>query len=192
MPCLLLWLAVHMLNPHFTACWLHQRGPSDAPAGAGRGGVRPCDALHALAASNDLQLVDTVTDGNCGLHAFLISSQYLFTTIRKQPWSLFSKKLEKQAVFTKLRKLATTWISAHASDLLWEDFSIADLVRATSSDRSLESYLDRQSKPGQWLDTTMVHALGCVFSVDIVILQAHDFMTSLGASDCWLGVRMCY
>jgi hypothetical protein len=161
------------MKPFFNVEWVREWKRPDDPSGQGRGGLTPSDRLLSKVGSNDLIIATTVTDGNCGLHAFWVSAKHLFQTVRRQPWLSF-RKLQLPSVFSELRKLATNWIRDHVGDMLWPDFSIGDLVRNTSSDGTVAAYLDRMRKPGQWVDTSILHALGCVFDVDILVMQCSE------------------
>lgn len=175
------WLALLAMQPFFNDDWVRAWKRPDAPTGQGRGGLVPSEALTSKVAANDLVLTATVTDGNCGLHAFWLSAQHLFQRLRRQPWLSF-KKLTLSAALARLRKLAADWLKENASKCLWAEFSIGDLIRSTSPAASLSDYLARMQKAGQWVDTSMLHALGCVFEVDIIVLQCGSDDALLGAS----------
>ena len=169
------------MQPLFTADWLRQWKRPDAPSGQGRGGLSPSEGLSSKVAANDMIIATTVTDGNCGLHAFWLSAQHLFEKVRRQPWLSF-KKMKLADALSRLRKLAIERIKDHSGFSLWSDFTNGDLIRSTAPDGSVQAYLDRMQRPGQWIDTTMLHALGCAFQVDIVVWQCGSADALLGAS----------
>jgi hypothetical protein len=80
-----------------------------------------------------------------------------------------------------LRTLAVTWIRKNAHKELWEGTTIADMIRATTS-QSLEMYLANMSKMGTWVDTAFLHGLACSCHVDIIIFQEDMDPTLVGSS----------
>jgi len=97
--------------PFFTASWLEQRPLGDHPGGAGRGGIRCPDDLLRILAKNDLVPVDCVTDGNCGVDAFLQTclTHPELTDLRSEPWVSLRRKSKSGSrlqLFAYARKLA--------------------------------------------------------------------------------------
>lgn len=180
-------------QPLISPTWLEGWRRADPPGAAGRGGLKPPDALVAWAAANGLVVADTVTNGDCGLDAFWQSSSP-HHQLRKEPWSSV-RKLSKPDAMLALRRLAADWIKEHHKQALWADFSIGDLVRATSPDRTVEAYIARMRKPQQWADTGFIHALACAFGVDLLVFQAGSDVTLLGSSlmghDVTVAVPVC-
>ena len=172
----------HVTNqPLFTASWVDKWRKPDPPGGAGRGGI-PCPSgLLELAADNNLAVVDTVTNGDCGLDSFWKSAKHVCKNIRNEPWNS-SKTKSKQDAMQALRKLAADWIDQNQKSQLWDDFAVEDLIRATCSDGSVHAYLTRMKKQGEWADTAFIHGLACAFNVDVAILQIQSDVTLLGAS----------
>ena len=78
-----------MASPFFHACWAVSFHGSDHPTGQGRGGLACPDSIVEFALSNDLEVHNVVTDGNCGLDAFWLACQHVqslrlgFQLIRK-------------------------------------------------------------------------------------------------------------
>lgn len=50
---------------------------------------------------------------------------------RRQPWSLVKK--DKNRV-RAIRTIACDWAESHAADIVWEDFTLGDLVRTVSGE----------------------------------------------------------
>jgi len=80
-----------------------------------------------------------------------------------------------------LRTLAVTWIRNNSHNELWEGTTIADMIRATTS-QSLDTYLANMSKMGTWVDTAFLHGLACSCHVDIIIFQEDMDPTLVGSS----------
>lgn len=166
-------------QPFFSAPWLEGWRKPDPPGAAGRGGLRPPAELQAIAASNELTIVSTVTNGDCGLDSFWQSAAR--HQIRKEPW-ISMRKLDKVDAMLALRRLAADWIDQHKLSELWDEFTVSDLIRATCPDRTVQAYLSRMRKPGQWADTAFIHALACAFGVDVAVFQPQADVTLLGSS----------
>jgi len=170
-------------RPFFTADKVADYCRPDHPQAAGRGGIKCPEGLASIVAANGMKLVDTVTDGNCGLDAFLKSALQLpsLRNLRKEPWCKF-RKMTKPEGLMQARRIAADWLQAHEAEEMWDGFNVGDLVRAMSGESSCNNYLDRMRKPGQWVDTAFLHALACQCGVDVVIFQSGTDTTLLGKS----------
>jgi len=172
--------------PFFTASWLEQRPLGDHPGGAGRGGIRCPDDLLRILAKNDLVPVDCVTDGNCGVDAFLQTclTHPELTDLRSEPWVSLRRKSKSGSrlqLFAYARKLAMDWLLAHKRVELWEGMSLTALVHAMGS--SFAQYADTGRKNGTWVDTAFMHCLACACAVDVIVVQTGvDDLTIMGAS----------
>lgn len=139
------------------------------------------------AAVNGLMVVDTVTDGNCGLHAFLkgtLSMQELRAK-RSEPWASFAKHQRDGAItkaFRQMRDMATEWIKQNLRSEIWPGFCLADLIRTTSTAGTVERYLESMSRTGCWADTTFMHALASSCNVDVIVFQDTMEPALLGSS----------
>lgn len=146
--------------------------------------LSPPPSRSAKAAANLLEIVDTVTDGNCGLHAFLKSAPAPLRNMRSGNWARVSWGRNSggdPAAFKVMRGLALEWVRKNSAQDLWEGTTIADIIRATTGS-SLDMYLDRMGKSGSWVDTVFLHALACSFGVDVIVFQEGMEPGLLGAS----------
>lgn len=170
-------------KPHFSSTSCPCQVILDHPLGAGRGGIRCPEPIQADAAANGLGVVDTVTDGNCGLDAFWTSSMGIKRLAGKQsaPWTSWKKAATPDARFALMRKHACDWVDTNAAKQLWEDFSIGDLARVITN-KSLKDYLSDMRRAGTWVDTCFLHCLACSVAVDVLVYQQHGCLTLLGLS----------
>ena len=166
-------------QPHFKADHLRKVSSTENASGAGRGGLQPSDRLQAQAGANQLAVVDTVTDGNCGLDAFWKTAQHL-QCCRRQPLASL-RKLPHAQIVLQLRKLAVDYLRAHQGLELWDGFTLRSLVCATCNDGCFDAYCGRMRRNHQWVDAPILHVLGLACGVDVVIIQ-EDFITLVGAS----------
>ena len=131
---------------------------------------------------------NTVTDGQCGLHAFLIS-----LTLARRQWQALSqlavcKKLATfrplQSKLDHLRLIAVTWLRTHADTILWEDMTVKTLVQNSMCDEtaSFGDYLAKMAQRHYWVDIAMLHALGVIFKVDVIIFQQGSDISFVGLS----------
>ena len=131
---------------------------------------------------------NTVTDGQCGLHAFLIS----LTSARHQ-WPTLSqlavcKKLATirplQSKLDHLRQLAVAWLTREANTILWDDMSVRAFVQNSMGDEiaSFGDYLAKMAQRTYWVDLSILHALGVLFKVDVIIFQQGSDISFVGMS----------
>ena len=152
-------------------------------------GTCPPELVSALGA-NDLEVANnTVTDGNCGLHAFALS----LLDVGKRTHGIrtthaFKKIVSLQknvpALLTHLRGLATKWMVDHGDLDLWDGmtYSAMALHMSSVSGESYSEYVKRMSVDKTWADVSLIHALACVFDVDVSIWQAQQEPALVGAS----------
>ena len=146
--------------------------------------LSPRPSKSAKAAANLLEIADTVTDGNCGLHAFLKSAPAHLRNMRSGHWARLSWGRGSggdPAAFKVMRGLAVEWVRKNSAQDLWEGTTIADIIRATTGN-SLDMYLERMGKSGSWVDTVFLHAMACSFGVDVIVFQEGMEPGLLGAS----------
>lgn len=147
-------------QPLMTPTWLATFQAPDHPQGQGRGGISCPQDLMELADINGMTVKDTVSNGDCLFGAFAISAakfiepwtwktcRYNMSTVsafqvavcidqiksrsnRRQPWSLVKK--DKNRV-RAIRTIACDWAESHAAEMVWEDFTLGDLVRTVSGE----------------------------------------------------------
>ena len=151
-------------------------------------GITCPQELQAELTTNGFDVEDTVTDGQCGLHAFLIA----LTLARRQwprlPQLTVYKKLAKmrplQSKLEHLRLMAVTWLTRNARTALWEGMTVKAFVENCMCDEcaSFGDYLEKMSQRHFWVDIAMLHALGVLFKVDVVIFQYGSDISFVGAS----------
>ena len=158
----------------------HVLGPGD--------GITCPPELQAELTTNGFDVMDTVTDGQCGLHAFLIA----LTLARRQwprlPQMTVCKKLAQirplQSKLEHLRLMAVTWLTQNAHTALWEGMTVKAFVENSMCDEcaSFGDYLKKMVQTHFWVDSAMLHALGVLFKVDVVIFQYRSDISFVGAS----------
>ena len=131
-------------------------------------------------AQNSLMLRhDTLADGNCGIHAFFLS---LCDFARLNPgfktsaaWKRLSRLSFNVAdTVQHLRKVAVDWMADHADAAVWDGMTFRDLACQMSHlQEPFDVHLERMSRDKQWVDASVIHALACVFQVDVGIWQEH-------------------
>ena len=139
-------------------------------------GISCPEQLVKLCAANGLFVRQTVTDGNCGLDAFeqALCSLPNGRTMHNQSKmrGLAKAKASSQSLLF-LREQALLYIKDNRKTQMWEGMSLEQLVLAMSQDTTggIDGYISRMSENYQWIDACVIHALGCVFKVDVVIFQ---------------------
>jgi hypothetical protein len=117
-------------------------------------------------------LRNTVTDGDCGLDAFLTSAlacPALCSKANRNPFQTLRQK-RKLDQLTSLRRTGCKYIQENCAEELWDGFSLGDLIRVVSN-ATLPAYLEKMKHKGCWVDTPFLHALACAFDVDVVVMQ---------------------
>lgn len=149
----------------------------------------PCpQELHDLAKQNGLTITETVTDGNCGLHAFAIVLRHAATETADLASSAAVQKFMRQssvdAICNHLRHVAATWMRANKDSEVWEGLSFGQLALAMCRDDRLSysDYIRKVSLNHTWLDSAGLHALACAYNVDICVFQPSVDPALLGPS----------
>ena len=130
-------------------------------------------------AQNGLQLCeDTATDGDCGIHAFYLS---LCDLARRNPgfkntaaWKRLSRvnKDNHAELMQHLRRVAVDWMTANADNAVWDGMTFRSLAcQMSHMQEPFDRHLHRMSCDGQWVDASVIHALACIFNVDVGIWQ---------------------
>jgi len=146
-------------------------------------------ALVQNLAQNQLLLRDDTTkDGNCGVHAFFLSladfADRNHAIKQTRAWKALSKVKTKTAQLIKpLREVAVKWMRDNADVKVWEGMRFRDLtLRMSHLQEPYDDHLERMLCDGEWVDASVIHALACVFCVDVAIWQAHQEPHVLGHS----------
>ena len=136
----------------------------------------PCPSeLEALLATNCRCAVASITNGDCGLHAFAIT--LLDEASRNRELSSNNAYKEFRQSWRNGVDAATTYLRQRCVDtmrmikdsVVWEGMSFSTLAMAMSShqDKTFGAYADRLARNGEWLDASALHALACSFKVDL-------------------------
>ena len=158
--------------------------------------LQPCDsAVHcpprlvAELAANGLELAhDTLCDGNCGLHGFAISlldrgKRYaaLCTTSAFKKFHKYRR--DPSAMVAYLRDLAMSWLLAHGDDEVWDNLTVRQLAISMGSFKGrFADYVEHMRQDKIWIDALVLHALACMFKVDVAVWQTGMDQTLVGVS----------
>ena len=154
-------------------------------------GLRCPPELVAQLGANSLCLaLDTVTDGNCGIHAFLISLEEAAKRYSVIKRSHVYKKLQTKRAsgdlangLKHLRSEAMTWIFSHSSDVMWEGMTVKDLALSMATfPGTFVEYIEDMRIDKKWVDCMVIHSLACLFGVDVDVWQTGMDGTLLGTS----------
>ena len=146
----------------------------------------PGDLVRDLA-QNSLEVDDTVTDGNCGLHAFGLSladggkhnKDLSSTSAFKEFRALMNTSTERMIAF--LRKRCVDAMIKIKNHTMWEGMDFKRLALSMSSNNeSFDAYLKRMAADKVWLDASAIHALATSFKLDVLIWQQGMDQTILG------------
>ena len=151
--------------------------------------IRCPEALVRDLAQNSLEVADTVTNGNCGVHAFglsladggkhnkILSSTYAFKEFR----AVINTNTEGMIAY--LRKRSVDAMVKIKNHIMWEGMEFKQLALSMSSEKeSFDAYLTRMAADGVWLDASAIHALATSFKVDVLVWQQGMDQTILGHS----------
>ena len=129
------------------------------------------DALLRQLALNNLTVDNsTVSDGNCGVDAFVrgLSDQATRHTLTRAAKTLL--RCDPVARIAQARADATAWLRDHRQTQLWEGMSLEKLCCVVSG-LSFDDYLAKMGRDREWIDTPMLHTLGCTYGADICVFQ---------------------
>ena len=140
------------------------------------GGALPLELAH-----------DTLTDGNCGLHAFAISlldggKRYaaLYNTSAFKKFHKYRR--DPSAMVAYLRDLAMTWLLAHGDDEVWDNLTVRQLAISMGAFTGrFADYVEHMRQDKIWIDALVLHALACMFKVDLAVWQPGMDQTLVGA-----------
>ena len=132
---------------------------------------------------------DTVTDGNCGIHAFVIAlidaaaiDKILASTSQfKKVRSLIANLKE---LILHVRRSACKWMNSNADTLVWENMRFKDVAVAMAGlpGRTFGDQCNVAARDGEWIDCSVLLALALVYSVDIVVYQQNQPHSMVGPS----------
>ena len=151
------------------------------------GGIQCPPELVNACAINSLAVIPTVTDGNCGVDAFrLVVLDASNTSVALHDLACI-KSLKKAGgaseQISHLRKKAVAWMAANRTAEMWEGMTFEFLALAMSqSSTGYAQHLQNMSEDKSWIDASVLHALGCVFKVNVVITQSNSDPAFVGFS----------
>ena len=176
---ILMLIMTFLLPQYWARARLHQPGS---------GLVCPDGLVRDLAANN-LRAIDTVTDGNCGLHSFGVAvaadGEHNPRLARSNKFKEFcdAKKKGISSMIAYLRRCLVASMNIIKDSVMWEGMNFKMLALIMSSNtEAFDEYVNRMAHDGEWLDASCLHALGCAFSMDIMIWQQHQDQTLVGIS----------
>ena len=137
--------------------------------------------LSNACALNGLEVSSTVTDGNCGLDAFRQGLDDAITHGNLRLRNLnTTKRLKKHRTVNEqlamLRQVGVDWMGKNRKEDMWDGMTYEKLIMLMASgnrDGGFAAHLERMSMDKTWVDCGFLHALGCAFKVDVVVVQAH-------------------
>ena len=97
-------------------------------------------------------------------------------------WKARSKVKTNTAQLIKhLRVVAVQWMRDNADLEVWEGMRFRELaLRMSHLQEPFDNHLKRMLCDKEWVDASVIHALACVFRVDVAIWQAHQEPHVLG------------
>ena len=149
-------------------------------------GIRCPEELRVAMAANRLSLLDTTTNGNCGLDAAIKSLQTVgkverTLTSREAYKELMRHKASDDGMIQHLRSKMVAWMTKNGNMEMWDGMAFSQIALAMSSGhKSYASYLEYMGTDRNWIDAACLHAIGNIFKVDFAVLQ-------LGMDPCFVG-----
>ena len=152
-----------------TGYWAQSRHPKPGSCGL------PCPPeLEALLATNSREVVQSVTDGNCALHAFaiIIVDEYprnmVLSTTNAYNQLISAWRAGVDEANAYLRRRCVDGMKKLKTSTVWEGmtFELLSAAMSSSQDRSVDLHVDRLSRDGEWLDANALHDLACSFKAD--------------------------
>ena len=148
----------------------------------------PEDLVRDLA-HNSLEVSDTVTNGNCGVHAFGLSladagkhNKILSSTLAFKEFRAMNNT-STEGMIAYLRKRCVDAMVKIKNHIMWEGMVFKQLALSMSSEKeSFDAYLTRMAADGVWVDACAIHALATNFKVDVLVWQQGMDQTILGHS----------
>ena len=146
-------------------------------------------ALVAQLALNHLVIDDeTIRDGNCGVHAFVIGildQSFRIATVAKRPPVGRLRRIPAQPVNRRVeaaREEAVNWLSRNRRSKLWGDLDVSAFCLAVSGHLSFDDDLKHMALNATWVDTGFLLGAACAFEVDVCIFQMGGDPVLLGLS----------
>ena len=154
----------------------------------GDGITCPQELVDELQANQLIVDATTVTDGQCGLHAFLISladARHRWPSLtRTCAWKTLARFRPVQSKLTHLRDIAVRWLQKFSKTTLWEGVTVRQFVASSMSNEvnGFGDYIQKMSQTTYWIDGAVLHALGIIFKVDVMLFQHGSDVAFVGES----------
>ena len=153
-------------------------------------GIQCPAGLIAELAANALRVEATKTNGDCGVHGFLIglvdAGKRYGSLANSNAFKAVSKEFHKDTchAISHLRKRSVTFMTQMQNEEMWEGMTLKTLAMhmSTIKDNDFSAYLRRMAVDGEWLDALALHALACSYKVDLLVWQEGIDQTILGHS----------
>ena len=87
-------------------------------------------------------------------------------------------------MISHLRGVASKWMIDNADVEVWGGMAFRDLARSMANDSTMSfgDHVRLVGKYKDWVDASVLHALGCAFKVDVLIFQEKVDPTVVGFS----------
>lgn len=171
--------------------WKSDANPGFCPGAVGRGAdfrdlpstrCPPC--IISQLAANSLRVdEDTIRDGNCGVHAFIIGlidqTSHMRTRDKPAPLKQLLKCGPAAKRIAMARAAGVAWLNTHATDMMWEGMTVQNLCQVVSG-TTFHQYIERVQQNYHWADTAFLHALGCAYGADVYVFQDGMDISLLG------------
>ena len=138
----------------------------------------PDDCKIGLVAKGFEVADETITDGNCGIHAFVIGlldesqrDKVLANTSQlKQVRKLRNNVKE---MIAHVRRSAFKWMQANAETVVWDGMRFKDIAVAMAGrpGRNFGDQCNVAKLDKQWIDCSVILAMACIYSVDVIVHQ---------------------
>ena len=132
----------------------------------------PVALVHQLAVHSFRVDDSTVRDGNCGVHAFVISmldQAARNSALRSNAAVGRLRRCNSVAGMLKLgRTEALAWLQEHKHSILCEGMPIHRLCSVVSG-KSFSDYMASMSADCTWADTALMQGLACAYGADLCL-----------------------
>ncbi len=145
--------------------------------------------LERVLYANRLEICrDTLAQGDCGVHGFGLSLHATGLTNKKLAGTRAYKSFLRvvgsvDGMVSHLRAAVKSWMYREGDSDAWDGMCFKALALAMSSHQeSYAAHVERMARAGEWVDASVIHALGVLFSVDVQVWQVTSEPTIVGHS----------
>ena len=161
--------------------------PKHPPASGGL--LMPDDVKMDLFAKGFEAADETTTDGNCGIHAFAIG---LFDAAKRDKCLANTSQLKQvrklkndvNGMINHIRFRAFKWMKANATTVVWDGMTFKEIAVAMAG-KPGRTFFDQcrvAKQDKDWIDCSVILAMACVYSVDVVVHQHGQEPAVMGPS----------